>query len=256
MDITIEYSDEEKKLFDEVFRLKERIHILEDEAFLLRKAKQEHSLKNHTEGGPPIMYLVIAGFSLFVFAADLIVGFEFHFVHFAAALAIASCAPMVAVVFIILFFISYRKYYYQVVQTEEGKRKAKELNIENYYAKEDELNSDYRKVSDELRKLKEVYAAKQQELDVLVTNKQMTVHKQRDLEISERKQKEAEEKARLEAEREKTAGEDGKNAEAEEKEEEGFRIKVYDTLENKKEIKKAEEKKEPEEKKEAVKKEN
>ena len=231
MDITIEYTDEEKKLFDDVFRLKERIHILEDEAFLLRKAKQEHSMKNHTEGGPPILYLVIAGISLFVFAADLIVGFEYNFIHFAAALGIASCAPIVAVVFIVLFFISYRKYYYQVVQTEEGKRKAKELNIENYYAKEEELNSNYRRVSAELDRLKAEYNAKQQELDVLVTGREMTVHKQRDEEIGERKKKEAEERARLEAE--------GKLPKPEEqKEEEGFSIKVFDTLENKTEIKK------------------
>ena len=231
MDITIEYTDEEKKLFDEVFRLKERIHILEDEAYLLRKAKQEHSMKNHTEGGPPILYLVIAGISLFVFAADLIVGFEYNFIHFAAALGIASCAPIVAVVFIVLFFISYRKYYYQVVKTEEGKRRAKELNIENYYAKEEELNSDYRRVSAELDRLKAEYNDKQQKLDVLVTEKQMTVHKQRDEEIAERKKKEAEERARLEAE--------GKLPKPqEETKEEGFSIKVFDTLENKNEIKK------------------
>ena len=231
MDITIEYTDEEKKLFDEVFRLKERIHILEDEAYLLRKAKQEHSMKNHTEGGPPILYLVIVGISLFVFAADLIVGFEYNFIHFAAALGIASCAPIVAVVFIVLFFISYRKYYYQVVKTEEGKRRAKELNIENYYAKEEELNSDYRRVSAELDRLKAEYNDKQQKLDVLVTEKQMTVHKQRDEEIAERKKKEAEERARLEAEGILPKPQ-------EETKEEGFSIKVFDTLENKNEIKK------------------
>ena len=231
MDITIEYTDEEKKLFDDVFRLKERIHILEDEAYLLRKAKQEHSMKNHTEGGPPVLYLVIAGISLFVFAADLIVGFEYNFIHFAAALGIAYCAPVVAVVFIVLFFISYRKYYYQVVKTEEGQQRAKELNIENFYAKEAELNSNYRRVSEELNRLKAEYNAKQQELDVLVTEKQMTVHKQRDEEIAERKKKEAEERARLEAE--------GKlpKQEAENKEE-GFSIKVFDTLENKNEFNK------------------
>ena len=217
MDITIEYTDEEKKLFDDVHRLKERIHILEDEEFLLRREKQEHLLKNHTDGRTPLIFLILACICLVIFAADMVIGIEFKMFHFAAALTIASCAPALAIVFFILFFLSYRKYYYQVVQTEEGKKKAQELNIKNYYAEEERIDSSYKKVMVELARLKEVQRRKEQELDAIVTTRTMETNKQREEAIRKRKEAEAKKKVEEEKPEEKKPEEKPEEEKAEEK---------------------------------------
>lgn len=230
MDITVEYSDEDKILFDEVQRLKERIHILEDEEFLLRREKQEHTMKAHTDGGTPILFFAFSMFSWFIFAIDLVVGFEFNFIHFAAALAIASCAPTCGVVFLIFAILAYRKYYYQVVQTEEGKKKAKKLNIRNYYAEEERIDNSYRDVMVELAKLKAIYKRKENEMDALVTTKTMKADKQREEEIRIRKEKEA--KTRAEEEK-KT--EEEKKADNKEKAENGKKNVTEEAKEESKE---------------------
>ena len=70
-----------------------------------------------------------------------------------------------------MFFISYRRYYYQVVQTEAGKRRAKELHIVNYYAEEDRIMEQYRKTKEQLDRLKALYQEKQDECDCLTARK-------------------------------------------------------------------------------------
>lgn len=171
MNIAVEYTEEEKKLFDEALRLKEQVRILEDEAFLLAREHKEHTLENHTHGVPPMVYMVGAMFFLTVFICDLIIGFEFGMIHFAAAIALASTAPALSIFFLVMFFISYRRYYYQVVQTEAGKRRAKELHIVNYYAEEDRIMEQYRKTKEQLDRLKALYQEKQDECDCLTARK-------------------------------------------------------------------------------------
>lgn len=171
MNIAVEYTDEEKKLFDEAQRLKEQVHILEDEVFLLAREHKEHALENHTNGVPPMIYMVGAMFFLTVFICDLIVGFEFGMIHFAAAIAVASTAPALTIFCLVMFFISYRRYYYQVVRTEKGKRRAKELHIVNYYAEEERIMEQYRKTRDQLDKLKALYQEKQDLCDALTARK-------------------------------------------------------------------------------------
>ena len=212
MDITVEYTDEEKRLFDEVQKLKERIHILEDEEFLLRREKQEHLMVNHTDGRTPAVCIGISLFCWFIFAVDLIVGFEFQMIHFAAAITFASAAPVCAIIFLVLFIVTYRRYYYQVIQTDEGKKKAAELNIKNYYAEEDRIDTSYNKVMVELARLKEVYRRKEKELDEIVVSKEMKTNKQREEEIkarnakksSEAKPEKTEEKSGIEEKKEKS----------------------------------------------------
>ena len=118
MDITVKYTDEEKVLFDEVFRLKEQLRILEDEVFLVRREKQEHTQANHTDGLPPIVFLVISCLNILLFAADLIVGFgtldmnvnnfadpQMHG-HLAISIAFAAGTPTLAIIFAVLFIVN------------------------------------------------------------------------------------------------------------------------------------------------------
>ena len=74
MNIALEYTDEEKKLFDEAFRLKEEMNALQRESYVLRKERDEHVIENHTQGIPPIVYLALAFINLTIFISDLIVG--------------------------------------------------------------------------------------------------------------------------------------------------------------------------------------
>ena len=171
MDITVVYTDEEKRLFDEVHSLKEKVHLLENETYLLRKEYEEHTLENHTQGVPPIVYLAGAILSITLVICDLIIGFEFEMFHFAAAIAVASVAPAIAIFCGIMFAISYRKYYYQVVQTKAGRKKAEELHIKNYYSEQERIMDAYRKAKDELDVLKELYRRKSEVLDELVERK-------------------------------------------------------------------------------------
>ena len=179
MDITVEYTEEEKKLFDEVQHLKEKVHLLEDETYLLRKEYEEHTLENHTQGVPPIVYLAGMILSITLVICDLIVGFEFEMFNFAAAIAVASVAPAAAIFCGIMFAISYRKYYYQVVQTKAGRKKAAELDIKNYYSEQERIMEAYQKSKDELDILRELYKRKAEALDDMVDRKTAEAEKAR-----------------------------------------------------------------------------
>lgn len=183
MDITIEYTAEEKELFEEINTLREEVHVLEDEVYLLRKEKQEHTTEYHTQGGAPIVFLVIACLFILVFAADIIVGFgllDYHIkdIHSLAnpslfgsvslAIGVAAGTPAVAVVFLVLFAVSYRRYFYQVTKDPEMQKRAAKLNIKNYYAVEERIDRDYERVSNELRIKKAAYEEKKQRLDELL----------------------------------------------------------------------------------------
>jgi hypothetical protein len=180
MDITVEYTEEEKRLFDEVQHLKEKVHLLEDEVYLLRKEYEEHTLENHTQGVPPIVYLAGVILSITLIICDLIVGFEFEMFNFAAAITIASVAPACTIFCGIMFAISYRKYYYQVVQTKAGRKKAEELHIKNYYSEQERIMESYRKSKDELDILKELYKRKSEVLDDLVERKTAEAERERE----------------------------------------------------------------------------
>ena len=58
MDLTIKYTEEEQKRFDEVFKLKEEVRNLEKEQFLLGREMKEHTMENHVETVSPVVYLL------------------------------------------------------------------------------------------------------------------------------------------------------------------------------------------------------
>lgn len=184
MDITVEYTAEEKELFEEINTLREEVHVLEDEVYLLKKEKAEHTEANHTQGIPPIVFMVLSFLFFLVFAADLIVGFGLldayiaqgvSFAHptlfggTALAIGVASGAPTLGVIFAVLFIVSYRKYFYQVTKDPKLQKKAAELNIKNYYATEDRIDRDYAEAYTKLEEKRKIYTEKQERLDELMT---------------------------------------------------------------------------------------
>ena len=184
MDITVEYTAEEKELFEEINTLREEVHVLEDEVYLLKKEKAEHTEANHTQGIPPIVFMVLSFLFFLVFAADLIVGFGLLDAHIAQgvsfahptlfggtalAIGVASGAPTLGVIFAVLFIVSYRKYFYQVTKDPKLQKKAAELNIKNYYATEDRIDRDYAEAYTKLEEKRKIYTEKQERLDELMT---------------------------------------------------------------------------------------
>ena len=184
MDITVEYTAEEKELFEEINTLREEVHVLEDEVYLLKKEKAEHTEANHTQGIPPIVFMVLSFLFFLVFAADLIVGFGLLDAHIAQgvsfahptlfggtalAIGVASGAPTLGVIFAVLFIVSYRKYFYQVTKDPKLQKKAAELNIKNYYATEDRIDRDYAEAYTKLEEKRKIYTEKQERLDELLT---------------------------------------------------------------------------------------
>ena len=184
MDITVEYTAEEKELFEEINTLREEVHVLEDEVYLLKKEKAEHTEANHTQGIPPIVFMVLSFLFFLVFAADLIVGFGLLDAHIAQgvsfahptlfggtalAIGVASGAPTLGVIFAVLFIVSYRKYFYQVAKDPKLQKKAAELNIKNYYATEDRIDRDYAEAYTKLEEKRKIYTEKQERLDELMT---------------------------------------------------------------------------------------
>lgn len=199
MDITVQYTDEEKVLFDEVFRLKEQVHILEDEVFLLRREKQEHIQANHTDGAPPIVFMILSMLNILLFAADLIVGFGTldinagrlfdpqMYGHVALSIGIAAGTPALAIVFAILFAVTYRKYFFQVTKDPKMQEKAEKLNIRNYHAEEAKIDARYEAAFKELSGLKEIYERKNGELEALVEKKTREAEEERAKMIAERR---------------------------------------------------------------------
>lgn len=184
MDITVEYTAEEKELFEEINTLREEVHVLEDEVYLLKKEKAEHTEANHTQGIPPIVFMVLSFLFFLIFAADLIVGFGLLDAHIAQgvsfahptlfggtalAIGVASGAPTLGVIFAVLFIVSYRKYFYQVTKDPKLQKKAAELNIKNYYATEDRIDRDYAEAYTKLEEKRKIYTEKQERLDELMT---------------------------------------------------------------------------------------
>ena len=168
MDLTIKYTEEEQKRFDEVFKLKEEVRNLEKEQFLLGREMKEHTMENHVETVSPVVYLLIGtGFTV-LFCADLIVGKS---LNIAAAIAFAACTPIVALIFIVLFFIKLRKYIYQTSKDPKVWAKAKQAGFNNYYAEEKRIHEEYEKTRKDLERLREIYKAKQDDLDLFVEMK-------------------------------------------------------------------------------------
>ena len=199
MDITVQYTDEEKVLFDEVFQLKEQVHILEDEVFLLRREKQEHIQANHTDGAPPIVFMILSMLNVLLFAADLIVGFgtlEINagrlfdpqmYGHVALAIGVAAGTPALAITFAILFVISYRKYFFQVTKDPKMQARAEKLNIRNYYAEEERIDTRFKETFKKFSELKKIYESKNAELEALVEKKTREAEEERFRVIEERK---------------------------------------------------------------------
>ena len=168
MDLTIKYTEEEQKRFDEVFKLKEEVRNLEKEQFLLGREMKEHTMENHVETVSPVVYLLIGtGFTV-LFCADIIVGKS---LNIAAAIAFAACTPIVALIFIVLFFIKLRKYIYQTSKDPKVWAKAKQAGFNNYYAEEKRIHEEYEKTRKDLERLREIYKAKQDDLDLFVEMK-------------------------------------------------------------------------------------
>ena len=199
MDITVQYTDEEKVLFDEVFRLKGEVRLLEDEIFLVRREKQEHTQANHTDGIPPIVFMVISCLNILLFAADLIVGFgtldlnvntiadpQMHG-QLALSIALAAGTPTLAVIFAILFVVSYRKYFFQVTKDPKMQKKAEELNIKNYHVEEARIDARYEEISRRYNELKVVYERKNAELEALVERRTRETNEEREKERKERR---------------------------------------------------------------------
>ena len=168
MDLTIKYTEEEQKRFDEVFKLKEEVRNLEKEQFLLGREMKEHTMENHVETVSPVVYLLIGtGFTV-LFCADIIVGKS---LNIAAAIAFAACTPIVALIFIVLFFIKLRKYIYQTSKDPKVWAKAKQAGFNNYYAEEKRIHEEYEKTRKDLERMREIYKAKQDDLDLFVEMK-------------------------------------------------------------------------------------
>ncbi len=204
MDLTIKYTEEEQKRFDEVFKLKEEVRNLEKEQFLLGREMKEHTMENHVETVSPVVYLLIGtGFTV-LFCADIIVGKS---LNIAAAIAFAACTPIVALIFIILFFIKLRKYIYQTSKDPKVWAKAKQAGFNNYYAEEKRIHEEYEKTRKDLEKLREIYKAKQDDLDLFVEMKSKENYaKQKEI-VEHSKQADALRKKEEEATAAKSAGE-------------------------------------------------
>ncbi len=204
MDLTIKYTEEEQKRFDEVFKLKEEVRNLEKEQFLLGREMKEHTMENHVETVSPVVYLLIGtGFTV-LFCADLIVGKS---LNIAAAIAFAACTPIVALIFIVLFFIKLRKYIYQTSKDPKVWAKAKQAGFNNYYAEEKRIHEEYEKTRKDLERLREIYKAKQDDLDLFVEMKSKENYaKQKEI-VEHSKQADALRKKEEEAAAAKSAGE-------------------------------------------------
>jgi hypothetical protein len=204
MDLTIKYTEEEQKRFDEVFKLKEEVRNLEKEQFLLGREMKEHTMENHVETVSPVVYLLIGtGFTV-LFCADIIVGKS---LNIAAAIAFAACTPIVALIFIVLFFIKLRKYIYQTSKDPKVWAKAKQAGFNNYYAEEKRIHEEYEKTRKDLEKLREIYKAKQDDLDLFVEMKSKENYaKQKEI-VEHSKQADALRKNEEEAAAAKSAGE-------------------------------------------------
>ena len=204
MDLTIKYTEEEQKRFDEVFKLKEEVRNLEKEQFLLGREMKEHTMENHVETVSPVVYLLIGtGFTV-LFCADLIVGKS---LNIAAAIAFAACTPIVALIFIVLFFIKLRKYIYQTSKDPKVWAKAKQAGFNNYYAEEKRIHEEYEKTRKDLERLREIYKAKQDDLDLFVEMKSKENYaKQKEI-VEHSKQADALRKKEEETAAAKSAGE-------------------------------------------------
>ena len=218
MDITVKYTDEEKVLFDEVFRLKEQVRILEDEVFLLRREKQEHTQANHTEGIPPIVFMILSMLNILLFAADLIVGFGTldinretimdpqMYGHMALSIAFAAGTPTLAVIFAVLFVVSYRKYFFQVTKDPVMQEKAKKLNIKNYHVEEARIDAQYNEAFRKLSELKEIYNRKNDELEALVAKRTREADEERDREIAKRNENKKNSDLKIEVKKQESIG--------------------------------------------------
>ncbi|MBR6094523.1 MAG: hypothetical protein IKP92_05835 [Lachnospiraceae bacterium] len=169
MDITVKYTEEEQKRFDEVFRMKEHVRGLENELFLLGREMKDHTVENHVESVSPVVYLLIATANVVLFCADMIIGN--WSAMFSLAIAFAACTPVLAIIFLVLFFVKLRKYIYQTSKDPAVWEKAQAKGISNYYAEEKRIRESYEKVRNELEKQKAIYLAKQDELDMFVAQK-------------------------------------------------------------------------------------
>ena len=159
MDITIEYTEEEQRIFYEAHALKEQVAELEREEYVLRREKQEHTKEYNADYRTPMIASIIATVMQIILLAEILKG-GIYIAIVTQVLTITIITTGVAIYY-------WRRYYLQNTKNPVLWEKAKKRGIVNYYAIEWKLDQDYKLVRQQLAELTPKWQAKEAEKEAI-----------------------------------------------------------------------------------------
>ena len=179
MDLTVNYSEEEKALFEEVHQIEQEIRRLENEAYSYRHEKENHYRVSSTNLVPTIIFCALFVFNILLLVLDIVIGLG-TFTHvkesllgqklmlqLSISMAVVVGTPIAIVFFGIMSVINIRKLILQTSKNTRVIARAKKLGIENFYNEKDRMEGSYDSAEHKLAILRQRYREKKQELDAM-----------------------------------------------------------------------------------------
>ncbi len=179
MDLTVNYSEEEKALFEEVHQIEQEIRRLENEAYSYRHEKENHYRVSSTNLVPTIIFCALFLFNILLLVLDIVIGLG-TFTHvkesllgqklmlqLSISMAVVVGTPIAIVFFGIMSVINIRKLILQTSKNTRVIARAKKLGIENFYNEKDRMEGSYDSAEHKLAILRQRYREKKQELDAM-----------------------------------------------------------------------------------------
>ena len=183
MNSPFEASEEEKKLLEEIWNLKQQIKSLKEDRYFLGKEKSGHTRVSKTELVPAIIFTVLCLFNVLLLVFEILIGLgtlsfkEDSFLdkdtmfNLSMAISFTVGTPVLAIFFGIMAFINYRKLYYQTSKFTSTKEKAEELGFTNYHTESERIDNSYDNTSAKLFHLETRLKEAEEELEVLQTKR-------------------------------------------------------------------------------------
>ena len=186
MDLTQNYTDEEKAVFERADQLRQQIRDLENNAYALRYEVKEHKAVSHTDLVPAIVFTVLCLINVILFILDILLGvgtfsyssgresnFDSNSVTLMAlAIAFVVGTPTLAIYFGIMAFIHYRRLFYQTATGSDVQGKAHEKGFTNYAYQKRRMDIEYDLTEKRLMNLRKLYEEAQMEADAITERKE------------------------------------------------------------------------------------
>ncbi|MBR3039632.1 MAG: hypothetical protein IKI20_03115 [Lachnospiraceae bacterium] len=159
MDLTIEYTEEEQKVFYEEHKLREQVDALLREEYVLRREKQTHTKKYNADFKMPMIASGIATLLWIALIVECIKGGIY--------IAIVTQVLTLTVVTTGMAIYYWYKFFLQNTKNRTFWAFAESKGITNYYAFEWKLDHDYEVVKQQLNELKPKLDAKVAEREAI-----------------------------------------------------------------------------------------